>query len=169
MYPRQEERLRGLITSLPLCFTCHDYMTVWGKVSYLLSVHLMIYLEGEYWSENPINILSYILPASVLTWLFQDLTITMTRDVNTVTLFPKIMMSRDLLYTCQLFQWRKKSLRHWYSNDYVTHPEVCMIVYGLDFHSNTSKQHDKRYTKNAPPTIAAVTDFHKLPPLICAR
>jgi hypothetical protein len=33
--------------------------------------------------------------ASVLTQLFQDLTITMTRDVNTVTLSPKIMMSRD--------------------------------------------------------------------------
>jgi hypothetical protein len=42
--------------------------------------------------------------ASVLTQVFQDLTITMTRDINTVTLFPKIMMSRDLLYTCQLFQ-----------------------------------------------------------------
>jgi hypothetical protein len=42
--------------------------------------------------------------ASVLTQLFQDLTITMTRDVNTVTLFPKIMMSRDLLYKRQLFQ-----------------------------------------------------------------
>jgi hypothetical protein len=74
--------------------------------------------------------------ASVLTRLLQDLTITMTRDVNTVTLFPKILMGRGLLYTHQLFQWWKRLLRHWYSDDYITHPEVCTILYGLDFHSN---------------------------------
>jgi hypothetical protein len=31
----------------------------------------------------------------------------------------------------------EKVLHHWYSDDYVSHPEVCTIIYGLDFHSNT--------------------------------
>jgi hypothetical protein len=33
----------------------------WGKVSYLLFVYLTMYMEGEYWSGDPIHIISCIL------------------------------------------------------------------------------------------------------------
>ena len=36
-------------------------------------------------------------------------------------------------------------------------------------HPRTTKLHDKRHTKTAPPTMAVVADFHKLPPLISRR
>jgi hypothetical protein len=61
MCPRQEERSRT--NHLSLYFACHNYMTVWGKVSYLLFVYLMMHMKGEHWSGDPIDIILYILPA----------------------------------------------------------------------------------------------------------